>query len=146
MSSGESDEFDCEITTVDQLLELDEFTLKTLDKTGTGDLLKSLSDGSLVLGLGCNETLRLHAIIVGGPSRQLESICSIMDTDELEEALATGIAVSGLYTADTSAEFRDLYPPNILMDKLVNFLAKCNSVPVNAKSQDIYGLLSAYDM
>jgi hypothetical protein len=143
MSSDESNEFYRDITTVDQIIELGKLGLGMKDGAPI-HLAESLADGTLVKDLGRIQTIKLRRLIRHGSDHDLECLYHIMDTDELEEALATGIVISGLYTADASAKFIDLYPPNILMDKLIKWLAKSNSVPVNANCCDVYDLLYAY--
>jgi hypothetical protein len=138
------DEMYGEVTTVDFLLELGEFGLRMKKEAGEGppiQLWASLRDGTLLRKLGPEETARLHSIITGGKSYALDCVGAMMDgSTDLEEVLITGMAVSGIYTADV--EF--IYPPNVLMDSLVRWLAEREEESASVTSEDFYRLSTLY--
>ena len=138
------------INTVGFLLELGRFSRAMTRETGEGapiQLWSSLGEGSLVRDLGCQETVLLHGIITGGPSDDRMSVSAMMEdasSEELEMEMATGVAVSGLYTADASDEFRALYPPHRLLDAFVGWFAERGSASESTTPSDLYRLFPLF--
>ena len=138
------------LNTVRGFLELGRFSRAMKRETGERapmQLWLALINGALIRDLGCQETIILHGIITGGPSDDRMSVCSIMDVaspQKLEEIMATGIAMSGLYTADASDEFKALYPPHRLLDAFVKRVSNQGGASESTTPSDLYRLFPLY--